>query len=330
MQADFTWHVPQYGFEWICNEEEEDYLLAPCPVTIEPKKKGRPRLPTFTYSPLLEYTGLFGTFANLPLSTDGILQFANKYGSLDEMSPLLIRDRQEPTVGIAIGRGGRFKHWCREIVAMQKAIDLWNGVKGQNREELQRHIAWSRDAQDGPMVHYHSHPECDTAELAIMEAEREEAFEILIASNSVNKDWLEKMTPQNTILAARLALKQLIEEKLEQGLSSKMIIKPDGQDLAWSFVPANLKTAMWLQFARAVTEKLQYHCCPVCKMCFELSPPIVRNTRLFCSDACKSRGYRQKQDRARQLFAQKKTFPEIARELDSDVSKVRRWITGQR
>ena len=35
------------------------------------------------------------------------------------------------------------------------------------------------------------------------------------------------------------------------------------------------------------------------------------------------------QGRARQLYtAEKKTFEEIAEELDSDVATVRRWITG--
>jgi hypothetical protein len=56
---------------------------------------------------------------------------------------------------------------------------------------------------------------------------------------------------------------------------------------------------------------------------------VARSHRRFCSNACKTKAHRNKQDRARQLFTvEKKTFEEIAKELDSDVATVRRWITG--
>jgi hypothetical protein len=56
---------------------------------------------------------------------------------------------------------------------------------------------------------------------------------------------------------------------------------------------------------------------------------VARSHRRFCSNACKTKAHRNKQDRARQLFTVKNmTFEEIAGELDSDVATVKRWITG--
>jgi hypothetical protein len=75
---------------------------------------------------------------------------------------------------------------------------------------------------------------------------------------------------------------------------------------------------------------LQYRSCKACGSWFELSPGVVRKSRLFCSDACKSMDYRDKQNQARQLYADKKTFRQIARELGSEVAVVKGWIRGRK
>jgi DNA-binding NarL/FixJ family response regulator len=58
----------------------------------------------------------------------------------------------------------------------------------------------------------------------------------------------------------------------------------------------------------------------------ELSPEIARTSRLFCSESCRARAYRERKEKAVQLAAEGKTPKEIAAELDSDVKTVKGWI----
>ena len=92
----------------------------------------------------------------------------------------------------------------------------------------------------------------------------------------------------------------------------------------------NLYSGVWLQFADAVTNDRIFSRCRECGKWFEVAPEVARSHRRFCSNSCRSKAYRQRQDRARQLFTAKKSFEEIAEELDSDVATVKKWITGLR
>jgi hypothetical protein len=89
-----------------------------------------------------------------------------------------------------------------------------------------------------------------------------------------------------------------------------------------------LLSAVWLQFATAVNENVGHGRCRECGKWFVVAPNAARSSRRFCSTACRSKAYRERQDRARQMHAAKKSFAEIAAELDSDVATVRKWITG--
>jgi hypothetical protein len=87
---------------------------------------------------------------------------------------------------------------------------------------------------------------------------------------------------------------------------------------------------VWLQFATVVSENLVYGRCPECGTWFEVAPNAARSSRRFCSTGCRSKAYRERQDRARQLHTAGKTFEEIAAELESDAATVRKWVTGFR
>jgi hypothetical protein len=122
----------------------------------------------------------------------------------------------------------------------------------------------------------------------------------------------------------------MIEENLKDGMSARIALLAEGSGMAFGYVPADLLKALWLQFALGTSEGKEYRSCVVCGTWYELSPDTARTTRLFCSDGCKSKGYRQKQERARQLFSEKNTFRQIAKVLGSDAATVKRWITGKK
>jgi hypothetical protein len=102
----------------------------------------------------------------------------------------------------------------------------------------------------------------------------------------------------------------------------------DRQHLRLCQVPRTFLAALWLQFAQAVAEDKDYRQCGECGSWFEVSPEVARTNRRFCSNACRSRLYRQRQARAKELFAEGKSLQEIAAELRSTVAVVKKWIGG--
>jgi hypothetical protein len=89
-----------------------------------------------------------------------------------------------------------------------------------------------------------------------------------------------------------------------------------------------LLSAVYFQLADAISNDRTFSRCLQCGKWFAVAPDAARSHRRFCSNGCRSKAYRGRQDRARQLFTAGKGFEEIAHELDSDVLTVKRWITG--
>src|SRR5262245_38253271 len=88
--------------------------------------------------------------------------------------------------------------------------------------------------------------------------------------------------------------------------------------------------AVWLQLADAVSNDRTFSRCRECQKWLAVGPEVARSNRRFCSNACRTRSYRERQDRARRLRTEGKSFEEIATQLDSDLATIRRWITGFR
>lgn len=91
--------------------------------------------------------------------------------------------------------------------------------------------------------------------------------------------------------------------------------------------PSTLLAAIWLQFALAVSGNRAYQNCKECGRWFEVSPEKARKSKLFCSQACRSKAYRERQSLARQMHQAGKTFEAIAQELGSDADTVKNWVT---
>jgi hypothetical protein len=100
--------------------------------------------------------------------------------------------------------------------------------------------------------------------------------------------------------------------------------------LALQVKPRSLLAALWLQFARAVAGNKQYRACRTCGQPYELDPKIARKSRQYCSEACRSRAYRGRKERAQALAAEGKSPKEIAEELESDVKTVKGWLKPPR
>jgi len=91
-------------------------------------------------------------------------------------------------------------------------------------------------------------------------------------------------------------------------------------------VPKSLLGAMWVQFAQAVANDKKYRNCSTCGKWFEIAPDTARTSRTHCSEACKSRAYRHRQARARDLAREGRSPSEIAIEVGSDLKTVKKWL----
>ncbi len=64
-------------------------------------------------------------------------------------------------------------------------------------------------------------------------------------------------------------------------------------------VPETLRGALWFQFARTIAGNKHHFQCAYCERWIELAPGTMRRSRRFCSDACRVKAYRQRQERAK-------------------------------
>jgi hypothetical protein len=96
--------------------------------------------------------------------------------------------------------------------------------------------------------------------------------------------------------------------------------------LTIQIMPENLLGAIWLQFAEAVSGNKKYRACATCGRWYELSPDKARADSVYCREACRSRAYRARKEKAVQLAGEGKTPKQIAADLGSDAKTVRGWL----
>ncbi len=88
----------------------------------------------------------------------------------------------------------------------------------------------------------------------------------------------------------------------------------------------SLRAGLWLMLALEIHDHKRYRACVQCDKWFEILTGTRRTTRMYCSDACRIRTYRGRQDQAKRLHEEGVSLGDIARELETDVKTVKRWV----
>lgn len=90
----------------------------------------------------------------------------------------------------------------------------------------------------------------------------------------------------------------------------------------------NLAGALWLQLARGIDGNMHYIRCRTCARWMEISLQSTgfRTNRDYCSDACRSRAYRERQAEAHRLQKDGMEIKVIAKRLRTDVKTVKGWL----
>ncbi len=196
-------------------------------------------------------------------------------------------------------------------------------VQQQDETALARHIEWKDALPGGPVVYYHSHPE--------LKAGAKSPEGDAPVSDPVLPAPLEDFEPFDVVTPAKVYLLQQLHQHLHDAAGKVQV------GMAWdarraqpavSYVCPTLLSMVWLQFATVVNEGLVFNRCPECGTWFEVAPGAARTSRQYCSTGCRSKAYRERQDRARRMHTEGMSFEAIAEALGSDAATVKRWITG--
>jgi hypothetical protein len=129
----FFWEVPLGGFRWldasaVAGGTPQRWLTEAIPVGLAVDVR--------RYSPLDEYPALFRTFADTPLTEDGISRFANQFGGLGAWEQIRLTAGPELVMGM-----GEPRHiWMNEIDAMRRAAQLWDAVRHRDTLWFQQHV----------------------------------------------------------------------------------------------------------------------------------------------------------------------------------------------
>ncbi len=193
---------------------------------------------------------------------------------------------------------------------MHETIDLWDLARAGDMQGLSRYIEWEGS---------------DT----IRRVPQNDAGGLIetISSWDIAPELLHQFRPGDLIQPALVATQRSINRQI--AASPRLLWNHKEGRLDLHIIPNSLIGALWLQFAQAVDGDRKYRRCEECRTWFEISPKTARVTRLYCSNACRSKAYRKRQLEAERLYAQEVPIEEIARRLDSDIKTISGWIGGK-
>jgi hypothetical protein len=351
---DFVWEVPVSGFRWIEEKpidlavlfrrtrkrlgqesgsniaSESNWLLEPNPPPIE----GSSLQP---YDALSVEPPLFRTFANLEPSREGILEFANRYGPLGAATgrrPSGISSDGIQT-SLQLQQIPEDQHfWQSNIIEMKELLDLWNLYESCDIHGLSELIRWD-DSET--LVQYQRRPKSKSLTL---NAQSNATDPVVVAQkatydqsepqNELERTF-ERFTPGDVLLPALIHLQRTINTKLENvesfgGEFPPRLVWSRNGALSLTRTPPSLFAMLWLQFAGTVTATARYTACLTCGRWVRIGSDAARSSRHYCSNACRTRGLRERQRGARSLHAEGKTLQEIAEKLKSDVRTVAKWV----
>jgi hypothetical protein len=331
----FLWSVPEHGYKWIqakvyVNDGED----SPRTTTHNSRLDDEPQWVLTAglaigqpynlkqYRPLKNATGLFRTFAHLPLEDrDAVLEFANEYGHLGIPRMTDIEVQQEGQILFGVW-GETWRDWMRHIDAMRRAVEIWDMVEARDLRGLSRYIQWI----DEKWI-YDSHP--DLRHLNTREALTPPP---LGRFSKLIEPALDLFKPGDVLMPASFLAQRWINEHLRGQVAPQVLYDLELGKRVLQIIPDTLLSAMWLQFAQAIDGNRKHRACRECGKWFEISTEGTgfRVNREFCSDPCKSKDYRSRKSEALRLKSEGKSVAIIAKALDTPADTIKKWTTKRK
>jgi hypothetical protein len=296
----FQWPVMRGGYRWVSTKCGP--ALVPCSGGNADVRHYRP------FSK--ENRGLFRIFAETPRTLEGVLGFANQYGLLGGPvsrmisggDPTVAADELSPTLAATWAERGDFAG------EMFEAIPSERGSESEN---------WNWTTQIVLMQGLLTAYEAPSPEHPVQFNYR----------NFLGRSGSTLVSPEQQ-LAARKVMTVTAFNMMLRGVASPCLCWSDNDDSPrLEFSPRGLVGALWLQFASAIATTKSFRLCRMCNKPIEISRSGgARTDAVFCSNACKSRDYRQRMTKARRLAQEGWSPKAVARELKTSLVTVRRWL----
>ena len=346
----FRWGVAAQGYQWL---EGEVFSVGrrspPTSLRFDSRRSGTkswiltdavPNGRAFEQIPYqpLKNGALFREFAELtPWDRESILQFANHYGALGIGGSVGVPPPDNPAHPLTLW-GETVTDWSLHIAAMKHTWKMWNMAQQGDSKGLASHIEWKLADR--------------------IDSRLEDHIEWLGAGSDRDSEWLRRpgrwvyhfrpelpdgAQPFPTVIELMVGVYQqgdiltpakmfvgcTINSFLDGHVNTRLVYDTDVRRHALECVPSCLISALWLQFLQSVAGDKEFRACRECGRWYELSSKQAEHRtvrRLFCSDPCKFKDYRRRQGQARQLKGKGMSVKDIAKELDTDLSTIKRWI----
>jgi hypothetical protein len=310
--------------QFISHRSEDGYEWRSGPFTsIPPKSENfdEPALVALGERPLpyRPEDHLFVKFAAIDPNADTeILNFANSYGLLGG-GPLLRRAPKPGHKGgtIASVRGELRSHWQEHLHRMKAAVTLWQAIHAKDTSVLAKCIRWPSPAH----VTYEWPPSSEWITPWSTHA--------TIASREINPHLLDRFRPGDVTMPARIYLQEVVNGSLDEFVAPRLLWT-DREKMGLFIVPSTLIGCLWVQLAKAIAESCKFRICEGCGKPMLVAPEGsgYRTNRRTCSNACRIRLYSRRKLEARQLRNQGLSVREIAKRLDTEIERVKRWIAN--
>lgn len=269
--------------------------------------------------PTLLYSGLFRVFADTEPNKKGILAFAGKYGMLGQpISQLIYRpDGNE----LPDAYGECIEDWLWEIEEMRGVIAITEKLRVGNLDGLFAHFS---DFEGE--ISYHTSPGADDG---FVRYGRSVSFRFPTSAVKGDANFLPDLYAfsrfDDPARLVSVIVPWAVNRHLVNRMSARLSTKAARSGFHLQFGATDLLSAMWFQFAQAVTINKDFRQCHQCGIWFESGPEAARASRLFCTDACRFKAYRGRQAEARRLYAGGMAVEQIAKQLETDIETARGW-----
>jgi hypothetical protein len=205
------------------------------------------------------------------------------------------------------------RSWTMEIHGMRRLTELWSLVCARTEERRQKLQALAL------------HTRIFWWQGEVFGGRKRER--IASAEEAKAMGWKEG----ELVRPARHHLRNRINEHLAEDIPPHVEWRRDNKTLLFSRVPQTLIGALWLQFARRLSERLptSYVSCRRCGEQLTLAHSRETGNRAdakFCSGRCRQASYRSRQVKARTLQAEGKSLQDITEAIGGRPATVRRWI----
>ena len=278
----FRWQVEATGYQWLRGLIDSEWRLVARLLGLQPRRMR-------VYEPLKD-NRLFLKFAALKPTRLEIKRFADRYGTLfNKYDVREVVRRPKGQYDDSQVYGTRFVLWKSEIERMGRLVRIWKAVKGGRKNQLKHVIRWKSHNAVGYKL---------GTEMG------------WLATPETNRFLLGRFSPKNVLKPATYLLQRQINQRIAEwdtcgyvaivprlvwcpGPRIDGVARPDHHQRI-IFQPTNLLAAIWLQFAKAVTEEYQLRFCEGCGEPLQVGKGARRSHTQTCSPRCRQRVSRAK------------------------------------